>query len=469
MMSGGTGPGDGGDDDESWREALETPAARGLRLVDEHDAAENAWRARLLTHVVGSKDAPKEVVLPCSANAMTVLRYHRDWRDTIAYDAFSESVVMTRSPPWDPSDSPGEAAFGEWSDSDTVRAMHWLARRESLHVRQQVVDQVVPVVAESNVVHPVRAYLRSLRWDAKVRLPTVLPDLFGTQDSPYARAVGTRWFVSAVARVMSPGCQADCTLILEGATGIGKTSAFRALVPVRSWYADTGITIGDKDSYQSLRGVWIYGLDELDSIKRSERTRTKNFLSQTQDRYRPSYGRRARTFLRQNVFCGTTNEETYLGDPSGDRRYWPVRVVRQTDRDAVAAARDHLWAEAVARYDSGEVWHVDTPELRALCETEQAARQIADPWAPVVASWLSDPRTDELTSSGSEGPTARERYDDSAGVLTVDVLRYALRIRVGDHTKGHEMRAAEVLRSLGYERGPLVREGNARVRRYLKT
>jgi hypothetical protein len=40
-----------------------------------------------------------------------------------------------------------------------------------------------------------------------------------------------------------------------------------------------------------------------------------------------------------------------------------------------------LWAEAVARFESGERWHVDTEGFRALCEAEQAERVLDDPWA----------------------------------------------------------------------------------------
>jgi len=87
----------------------------------------------------------------------------------------------------------------------------------------------------------------------------------------------------------------------EPRAGHRQDQRFPRTRPQPSWYSDTGITIGDKDSYQNLRGVWIYGLDELDSLKRGELTKTKNFLTATRDRYRPSYARRARDFPRGTI------------------------------------------------------------------------------------------------------------------------------------------------------------------------
>ena len=177
--------------------------------------------------------------------------------------------------------------------------------------------------------------------------------------------------------------------VVLGKTGAGKTRAFRSLVPVADWYQDTGITIGDKDSYGNLRSVWIYGLDELDSLRKGDVTRIKNFLTAPRDHYRPPYGHRAQDFYRQNVFCGTTNEEQYLVDRTGNRRFWPVRIADVIDTDRIAADRDQLWAEAVVRYRAGDRWHVDTPLLRQLCTEQQADRMQRDPWVDIIAEWLA--------------------------------------------------------------------------------
>lgn len=126
--------------------------------------------------------------------------------------------------------------------------------------------------------------------------------------------------------------------MLEGAQGLGKSTGVRVLAG-DEWFGDTPITFGDKDSYQALRAKWIYELGELASVTRAELNRAKSFLSATFDVYRPSYGRRTRDFKRQCVFVGTTNESAYLRDPTGNRRFWPIRCTRTTWPHSVATAR----------------------------------------------------------------------------------------------------------------------------------
>lgn len=429
------------------------------------------WRERLLTSVIPLGDGKfKEVVQKSLSNAIAILRYHEDWRGVLAWDAFAERVITTRPPPWDPSATPQDHRAGPWRETDTGRVVDWLARNEKLAIKAGVVHEAVPIIAESNPMHPVRDYLRSLKWDGMKRLPSWLATYCGTDATEYASQVGMKWMISAVARPLEPGCQVDCMLILESKEqGTGKSSAFRALVPDTNFYSETGVIIGDKDSYQALHGVWIHLFDELDSLKRGEVTRAKNFITARKDHYRPSYGRVARDFLRQNVFAGSTNETEYFIDRTGNRRFWPVRVRYVIDVAAIIRDRDQLWAEAVARYDSGEKWYADTPELRRLFEAEQSSRVQPDALEPVVSRWLDDPKEYRVeTNEFGKTVLVESDYDDSAGVLTVDVLLHALRKPMHQITTSDHMRAAAILKSLGYERGPQRREGHARVYRYVE-
>jgi hypothetical protein len=231
-------------------------------------------------------------------------------------------------------------------------------------------------------------------------------------------------------------------------------------------YSETGVSIGEKDSYQALHGVWIYLLDELDSLKRGDVTRTKNFLTAPKDHYRPSYGRVARDYFRQNVFAGTTNEASYFADRTGNRRFWPARVQGEIDIDAVVRDRDQLWAEAFERYARSERWYADTAELRAMCEKEQADRVTGDPWEQLIEQWLSEPRQrlddDTWRATGAPIPIPPE------GVLTSDVLTHAIGKRGREVSRADEMRIGEALRTLGYERQPRSTVGGVRGYRYMQ-
>ena len=401
---------------------------------------------------------------PTISNVTAILARDPRWARALARNDFAERDEIRTVAPWHAVDAAG-SALGAWTDVDTTRLRSWLSRAYGLQVTISDAEAAVAVASAGARFHPVCTYLSGLRWDGIERLPDVLAEYFGALSTPYTRAVGRRWTISAVARVRDPGCQVDCTLVLEGAQGIGKSRALRTLVPDPSLYGETGITIGDKDSYQCLHGVWIYVLDELDALRRGvELTRTKNFLTSIKDHYRPSYGRRSRDFLRQTIFAGTTNEDAWLWDTTGNRRFWPVRVLQPIDAGKIARDRDQIWAEAAVRHKAGEPWHVDTVELRALCEAEQADRVQTDPWAPLVATWLATPT--ELSVDDRGHPTRNRIDTPDEGWLTSDVLINAVGKRRSDLTKGDEMRIASVLRAIGYERGPQLSENGARVRRY---
>jgi putative DNA primase/helicase len=200
---------------------------------------------------------------------------------------------------------------------------------------------------------------------------------FGASDTIYSREVGLRFMISAVARVMSPGCKADHVLILEGPQGSQKSTAACILAGER-WFTDELSELGSKDAALQLRGRWIIEMAELDALRKSEATRIKAFLSRRTDRFRPPSGRAVATIPRQCVFIGTTNSDGYLKDESGGRRFWPIRCGR-ISVDAIGNDRDQLWAEAIHHYRSDTPWWMND-EVSRLAAEEQQERYVGDPW-----------------------------------------------------------------------------------------
>lgn len=374
---------------------------------------------------------------------------HRDWAGVLRFDVFRDRVVAVDPPMLLDAETPSGL-----SDNDVQLVRAWL-EYHGKKLNAQDVRAAVETVARRRAFHPIQDYLPSLTWDGAPRLDRVLPDYFQSPDGPYERAVGPRWFISLVARAMTPGCQSDCTLILEGAQGIRKTSAFRSLMRDPSWYAESSTGVDHKDFFENLRGVWLMGFDELDSLSRGSLTKVKTVLTSTRDRYRKSYGHYADDYPRACGFCGSTNAEQYLNDPTGARRFWPTKVLRTIDVGRILDDRDQLWAEAFARWRGGEIWHVNTPELRALCEAEQEARLEIDGWEEVVVQWLNDPtkfsRTPVAEETGSLFKGVRA-FDGSQGFTTSDVLEHAVGKLRGQWTLGDAQRVGRILRRIGLQR-----------------
>ncbi|HTQ47469.1 MAG TPA: VapE domain-containing protein [Polyangiaceae bacterium] len=381
---------------------------------------------------------------------------HVAWAGVLQFDEFRDRVVAINPP----MRLDAETSSG-LSNNDVQLVRAWL-EYNGKKINALDVGAAVEAVARRRKFNPVQDMLRSLEWDGTPRLDRVLPVYFQSPDGEYERSVGPRWFISLVARAMTPGCQSDCTLILEGDQGHGKTSSFRALMRDPSWYAESSCGVDSKDFYENLRGVWLMGFDELESLSKASLTRVKTVLTSTSDRYRQSYGRNSTDHPRACGFCGSTNGTQYLNDPTGARRFWPVRMLRPISVARLVEDRDQLWAEAFARWDAGEEWHVNTPELVALCREEQEARLEIDGWEEIVQRWFDDPtkfsRQPVAAETGSVFKGVRP-FDGSQGVTTADVLEHAIGKLKGNWTTGDAMRIGKILQQRLKMRRTRVRTG----------
>jgi putative DNA primase/helicase len=279
------------------------------------------------------------------------------------------------------------------------------------------------VVASRAPFHPVRDYLDSLTWDGVERIPTFFGDHCGCANDDYHMAVARSLFVSSVARIYRPGCKVDTMVILESEQGMGKTKLWLTLYG--EWCSEVTASLSDKDFYAGLRGVWAVDFAELDAFSKSETTQIKRILTSQSDSYRPHYGRSIQVFPRQSIFVGGTNRDDWNTDATGARRFLPVRIVDRIDIDAIASARDQLWAEAVVRFKQDEIWW----EIPNAQERQEDTYQ-GDPWEDVIAGYL----------------VGREE-------ITVSViLSDCLRIETGKQNRADQMRASSVLKRLDWER-----------------
>jgi predicted P-loop ATPase len=302
------------------------------------------------------------------------------------------------------------------------------------------------MIARAHPYHPVRDWLATLVWDGVPRIDGVLARYCGAAASPINRAIGRKWMLGAVSRVMVPGGQMDTTLILVGRQGAGKSSFFRAMVPRPEWFSDTAMDLGSKDAFQQLSGIWIYEVAELSALRARDAEAVKAFLTARADRYRPPYGRNVVRIDRQVVFVGTTNEAEFLDDPTGARRFWPVEA-GAFDLDALAADRDQLWAEAFEIFttanEEARQWHL-TPEESAMLAEHHTRYARSDTWRDALDGWLS----------GVKLANARV-----SGITVEEALTGGLDLQPRDQHRGNSMRVASLLASMGWTKRKTLNAG----------
>jgi len=270
----------------------------------------------------------------------------------------------------------------ELAGTDDLALKHHLACHHRFEPAKETCFEAHTLLAQQYKFHPVKAYLERLEWDGVPRLDHWLFDAFRAQGpEDYIKAVGRKILCAAVARIYEPGCKFDYMTVFEGNQGEGKSMGLRELTGA-SWFADSLGDIHNKDVVDQMMGKWIIEVGELDSIRGREAEAVKAFISRQVDRVRLSYERRAQDYPRQCIFIGSTNDQEYLTDETGNRRYWPVRV-GQARRQWLKDNRDQLWAEAKYRYELGEKLYLPK-DLELVARGEQEKRFEVDVWEPLI-------------------------------------------------------------------------------------
>lgn len=367
----------------------------------------------------GSKGdgAPK----PILANVVTALRANKEFFN-VAYDEFSQKIFRAGVP---------------LTDVDFIDITNWI-QHQGIHAEVRTVTSAVFMVANECRFNQVKDYLEPLVWDGTQRLEMIFIDHGGAEDTLINRAMTAKWHIQAIARIYQPGCQADHMLILEGAQGLRKSGYFNMIA--KPWFIDSISDLGTLAAKQEIRGVWVIEMAEMNNLRKTEANHIKSFMTTKIDHYRDSYGRVAQDFPRQCVLSGTINPGShgYLKDPTGARRFWPILINEEIDQSIIRDIRDQIWAEALHRYRDGEAWYLDDPALKREAQKIQSDRYEGDVWDESVAEYLL-------------GQTE---------VTTADVLMHGIKKdRVGDWTRGDEMRVGAILEHFGWKKSRLRRVG----------
>lgn len=337
-------------------------------------------------------------------NVVHVLSQDPAWQGRLRWNAFEDRDLLDSAP------------LTENALADIALDLDGVYK---LRPSSETLFRAVRRVAQDGAFHPVRDWLDRLRWDRTPRLDDVLAHRLGAERSAMNAELARRWFIGAVARVYEPGCKMDTTLVLVGKQGVGKSSACRALVPEARWFSDTLFDLASKDAYLQIQGVWIYEIAELQSLRSGRTEAGKAFLSSAVDRYRRPYGRMVEDHPRQVVFVATTNEDEFLDDHSGSRRFWPVRV-GTADIAGLTADRDQLWAEAVFRHRAREPWWLP-PEWEQELRGASQAHETQEAWSDLILAW----------ADGQDGPFTVGQVLSEALLIPAERMNKSVQTRVG--------------------------------------
>jgi predicted P-loop ATPase len=252
---------------------------------------------------------------------------------------------------------------------------YWLTIVDKLgtHLNKSTIINYLAAHAKRYELNKIENYL--LRLEQEIQPPTqdtpainqLINDILGIPEG-IERTYIKKWLIAAVARALEPGCQVDAALILKGKQGIGKTRTFEALAP-EGYFNTFTADMSSKDGILELHNNWINEVGEFEhSFSKSDLQRLKAKITQAVDQFRIPYDSNVSTKARRFVLCGSTNEQEFLPDRTGNRRFWVVSINQKIDLERIRTLKDSIWREALFLYRSGTKWHLNDLEIAAANE-----------------------------------------------------------------------------------------------------
>ena len=412
-----------------WREHCIKARAKGSKAVasvDEFDIVQAAEGDKPLPKFSRDKNGRIDATIVNLNNALLRPDY---CGMQIAYDQFRDEILFT------PDDQPN--AWRPFRDCDYVELRLLLENRGFRPIGRELIRDVVMKVADDNVFDTAQVWLDGLVWDGVPRIERFLPTYFGADDTPYARAVSLYLWTAMAGRVVEPGVKADMVPILVGAQGLMKSSAIAAMVPGHEFFTEISFHEKDEDLARKMRGRLIAEIGELRGLHTRELEGIKAFITRTHENWVPKYREFAVQFPRRLIFIGTTNQDQFLADDTGNRRWLPVRV-EQANIEAVRRDRLQCWAEARVLFDLLGIAFQAAEKLGADVHDEFT---LPERWFNEISDWLDAP--DALTD---ETPRTRQY------LRVHDIARECLRMEPTRLERKDETQISKVLRMLGYER-----------------
>lgn len=291
---------------------------------------------------------------------------------------------------------------GLYDDNFRTALIYLLQKEYHLHPTDTDLDAAIRLLSRIRTFFPLKDYVESLTWDGVKRLDTLDELLFNAAPNAV-----NRWHYRGIFRCIfarqflrERRNAYDYASVLKGNQGVGKTETYVRIFSPRgySWVTTQSVDqLTDSEQvYYNTRGVVLVLLDEW-VTNRAGQEALKSALSQTEVTIRPKYGREGLVYTKRFAVAGTTNENAFLQDATGGRRFLITEAnLPQNGSKAhdilTPEFVDQLWAEAYQDFLDNK----DKPDfLRLPREVEIEAAELAedatmtDPWEPAILQYVN--------------------------------------------------------------------------------
>lgn len=311
------------------------------------------------------------------ANMRTIFRQDISLCGLIGYDTFSNSHVLLKCPYW--RNAKTFRLYDEWTDDDDAQLSIYLRENYNGFYNKKLTEEYLIEESRNHEFNRVQEYFYHLpKWDNVPRAEELFIKYLGVEDTAFAREVTLNWLIGAVSRTFFSGCRYQTVLILHGKQGIGKSYILERLGG--EFYISLQDAVDDSHAEDAVQRAWIVELKELASLRKAELNHIKSFLEIQQITRRFVYQRKATTIKRHCVFAGTVNDDEFLRDHTGNRRFIILHCGNAMNHYVEGLKDDvikQIWAEVYYKYKRKFIGGFNEDELRLSSDAIHIAEDTA--------------------------------------------------------------------------------------------
>ena len=249
----------------------------------------------------------------------------------------------------------------------------------------------------SRLSHPVREYVEALpAWDGCDRVKELCRHV-SAQEPQYFEWTLHKWLVAVVAMWMSDLASNHEIFVLIGAQGIYKTTFFRHLLPpqLRMYFWENAHnSFSSKDDHLALAENCLVEIEEMDLQSSRDISELKALATSEKVKERRPYARFREEKHRLASFCGSGNQERFLSDETGNRRWLCHKVDHIDDPRTWGLDYDQLYAQLRDELRQGFRYWFDSDEQRRV-ERQNEAFRIESDEEQLIRSRLRRPSAGE--------------------------------------------------------------------------
>lgn len=216
-------------------------------------------------------------------------------------------------------------------------------------------------------------------WNGKIDYLQQLTETISTQNQEFFKEALKKFLIGAIDCLLEEDAVNDTCLVFQSSQGLGKTRWMRKLLPkkFRAQYLYEGsIDTRNKDHTMYLSQYWFIHLDELESLRSNDINAIKSYITRQRISERKSYGRNKTRFIRRASFLGSVNDDKFLTDITGSRRWLVFTTKDQIDYEHKVDI-DGLWSQIYKYWKDGVKHWFDIDEIKKINDMNEEYREIS--------------------------------------------------------------------------------------------